>query len=82
MLSDQDIDKLTSVFMTKNDFQELKEEVSAVKEIVQGHSVILDGLAKSFERLDHEYVSMKNQVNRHEKWHHQTAEKVGIKLEV
>lgn len=80
-MDDKDIEKLTSVFVTKNEFNALKEEVSVIKENTQNILVAVDGLAKSFERLDHEYVSMKTQVNRHEKWHHQTAEKIGINLE-
>ena len=73
---------VADISILKNDVKELKEDVGAIKEIVQGHSLALDGLAKSFDKLDNEYVSMKNQVNRHETWHHQVAESAGVKLEV
>ena len=93
MLDDKDIEKLKSVFGTKedltdfrtsvqNEFNKVHYEVDGLRESLQGVISGQDGIAKSFEKLDHEYLGLNDQVIRHEKWHHQTAEKVGIVLEV
>lgn len=66
MLTDQDIEKLTSVFASKQDFKELKEEIDVIKENVPSILVSVDGIGKSFDKLDSEYVALKSQVDRHE----------------
>ncbi len=81
MLTDQDITKLTAVLATKQDVQDLKEELVGLKETVQALSIAVDKLIKAIDDLRQEYIAITSQVNRHEKWLQQIADKVGIKLE-
>jgi len=53
-------------FATKADFYELKEEIDVIKENTQSILVSVDGIGKSFDKLDSEYVALKSQVSRHE----------------
>ena len=57
-----------------------KSEVEAVKSEVK---MVLDRVVRISDKLDDyraEQIGLKRQVNKHEKWHFQTAEKVGIDL--
>ncbi|OHA15246.1 MAG: hypothetical protein A3H57_02485 [Candidatus Taylorbacteria bacterium RIFCSPLOWO2_02_FULL_43_11] len=80
MLTDKDIDKLTSVLATKNDLKELVEDVSSLKEVVQGLTTAVDGLAKVIDDLRIEYSAIKMQLSRHEEWIKEIAKKTGVKL--
>ena len=106
MLDDQDINKLNSVFATKEDFNnlatkkdlsdsqdrmlsllaskqelnEVKNNTEELKELVQGLIISNDSIAKSISDLTLEYAAIKHQINRHEEWIKQIAEKVGLKL--
>lgn len=80
MLNDQDINKLTSVLASKKDVEEIKSGLADLKELVQGLIVASDSIAKSIGELTLEYVAIKHQINRHEEWIKQIAEKVGLKL--
>lgn len=42
---------------------------------------ILDGHTKQLEDIQIEMVAHNSVMNRHEHWHHQTASKLGLKLE-
>jgi len=81
-------------FATKEDFyklatleefdqfrNEVKQEFSSLREVVQALSLAIDKLVKAVEDLSQEYVMITLKVDRHEKWLHQVAEKLGIKLE-
>ncbi|MFA5936375.1 MAG: hypothetical protein WC822_00680 [Candidatus Paceibacterota bacterium] len=80
MLNDQDINKLTSVLASKKDVEEIKSDLKDLKELVQGVIISNDSIAKSIGELTLEYVAIKHQINRHEEWIKQIAEKVGLKL--
>lgn len=80
MLDDKDINKLTSVLASKEDVQEIKSDLGDLKELVQGIIVSNDSIAKSIGDLTLEYSAIKHQINRHEEWIKQIAEKVGLKL--
>jgi hypothetical protein len=41
----------------------------------------LDGIAKRLDTDDAERAAMNNQLDRHDRWHHQTADKLGLKLD-
>ena len=41
---------------------------------------ILDSQAKHIDDNHQELMALVHQVDRHERWHHQTATKVGLKL--
>ncbi len=80
MLNDQDIDRLTSVLASKKDVEEIRGDLGDLKELVQGLIISNDSIAKSIGDLTLEYVAIKHQINRHEEWIKQIAEKVGLKL--
>lgn len=61
--------------------KEVKEEFAALRETIQALTISVDKLAGAVENLRQEYFAIKSQVDRHEKWLHQLAEKLGIKLE-
>jgi hypothetical protein len=95
MLTDQDIQKLSSVFANKQDLAalatkqdlslfsaEIKEEIGSLRETVQGLSVAVDGLAKSVNDLRIEYAAVLSKIDRHERWIKLIAEKIGVHLEV
>jgi predicted nucleic acid-binding Zn-ribbon protein len=82
MLTDQDIDKLTSVLASKNDVKEIRENMADLKELVQGLIISSDNLANAMSNLKVEYAAISTQLSRHELWIKQIAEKVGLKLEV
>ena len=84
MLDDKDIQKLIEVFPTKEesvskeDFESFQEEVR--KSFSDLYSVV-DAYAKKADAYFQEMVMLAHKVDRHEKWLHQVAEKLGIKLE-
>lgn len=80
MLDDKDINKLTAVLASKQDVEEIKGELSSLKELVQGLIVATDSMAKSIDKLVAEYAAISVQLSRHDKWIKQLAEKAGIKL--
>ena len=80
MLDDKDINKLTSVLASKTDVEEIKSDLGDLKELVQGLIISNDSIAKSISDLTLEYAAIKHQINRHEEWIKQIAEKIGIKL--
>jgi uncharacterized coiled-coil DUF342 family protein len=81
MLTNEDVKKLLEVLATKEDIKELKEDMSGLRESVQALTVSVDRLAKAVEDMHQEFVAITAKVDRHEKWLHQIAEKLGIKLE-
>lgn len=80
MLEDIDIDKLTSVLASKIDVMEIKQDLTDLKELVQGLIVVSDSLAKSISDLTLEYAAISTQLSRHDRWIRQIAEKVGLNL--
>jgi uncharacterized protein YoxC len=69
------------VLATKEDVRSLKEDLNGLRESVQALTVAVDKLVATVGKLEQEYVMVINKVDRHEKWFHQIAEKLGIKLE-
>ncbi|OGZ43329.1 MAG: hypothetical protein A2719_05415 [Candidatus Ryanbacteria bacterium RIFCSPHIGHO2_01_FULL_45_22] len=100
MITDQDIEKLQSVFATKTDLSvfatkddikaelvplhqkidDLQQEVDGLRESIQMLSVSIDKLVKSVEDLKQEYSLVVHQLDKHEKWIRQIAEKAGVLL--
>jgi hypothetical protein len=80
MLNDQDVEKLTSVLASKKDVEDIKNDLSDLKELVQGLMVSNDSIAKSIGDLTLEYAAISTQLSRHDKWIKQIAEKVGLNL--
>jgi len=80
MLTDQDINKLTSVLASKKDVEEIKDDLAGLKELVQGLIVASDSIVKSIKDLSLEYAAISSQLSRHDRWIKEIAEKVGLKL--
>jgi len=80
MLEDRDIQKLIDVFATR---EEMKEMVSnlVTKEDFLNLQTAVDAYAKKADAFFQEMVMLSHKVDRHEKWFHQIADKLGIKLE-
>ncbi len=80
MLTDQDIDKLLSVLASKQEVQNLQKDMDNMKELMQGLLSSVDSLAKAINDLKLEYTGIVHQINRHEAWIKQIADKMGITL--
>lgn len=80
MLTDEDIKKLIEVFATREevatklDLEELKKDFTDLQTAV-------DTYAKKADAYFQEMLMLAHKIDRHEKWLHQLAEKIGIKLE-
>jgi len=78
MLTQEDIKKLIDaqkeVFATKDDFENLRKEFSELQNSI-------DSYAKKSDSYFQEMVFLSRKVDRHEKWFHQIADKLGLKLE-
>ena len=82
MLTDNDIDRLTSVLATKYEVQGLTEEIQKINKILGSLTNAIDGLAKVIDNLRVEYAAITTQLTRHEKWILQIAKKAKIKLDL
>jgi hypothetical protein len=61
--------------------REMREDMNGLREMVQALTVAVDRLVFAVEKLSTEYAAVKVQVDRHEKWIQQLAEKLSVKLE-
>jgi hypothetical protein len=80
MLTDEDVRRLIEVFATKEDIKEIAENLVKKEDFVDLQTAI-DAYAGKADSYFQEMVIMSHKVERLEKWLHQVAEKVGIKLE-
>lgn len=82
MLTKEDIKKIIEanreVFPTKEDFENFKQELMVSFSNLQ---TSVDKYANRADDYFKEMVALAHKVDRHEKWIHQIAEKLGIKLE-
>lgn len=82
MLDDKDIQRIIKanreVFATKEDFEDFREEMRKSFSDLQ---TSVDAYAKKADDYFKEMVALSHKVDRHERWLHQIAEKLGIKLE-
>jgi hypothetical protein len=67
MLTNQDIDKLTSLLATKQDIRDLDARTSRLEDLVQGLVLSQDSLAKEVHEMRLEYVGLTHQINRHDR---------------
>ncbi len=74
------IEVKTDIHVLKNDMGEVKEDMAAMKETTQAIFVAIDGLAKSFDTLSHEYVALKHSDDRQNRQIKQLADHVDVKL--
>lgn len=73
-------DELSKIFATKEDLKEALESITTKDDF----SVLMnavDAYAKKADTYFQEMVMLSHKVDRHEKWLHLVAEKLGIKLE-
>ena len=68
-------------FALEEDLKEIKADLRSMREAIQDLTVSIDRLVGAISDLKMEYAAITNQVNRHEKWMHQLADKLGVKLE-
>lgn len=95
MLTDQDIQKLTKVFSTKEDSDKastiLLKEIFSIKKDLESLreenkenfnniTTSIDSYAKKSDMYFQEMLLLANKVDRQEKWIHQLAEKMGVQL--
>ena len=77
MLTPEDIQNLIeaerAVFTTKQDFEELRKDFSAL-------ATSVDSYAKKADAYFQEMVMPSHKVDRHEKWIKQIADKAGVQL--
>ncbi len=82
MLSNNDINRIIvacrSEFVTRVEFQEFKDEMRANFAAL---IAILDGMSKQIAEMKQEMKMINIQLARHERWHHQIAKEIGVKLE-
>ncbi len=82
MLDDQDIQKIIEaqrgVFVTKTDLQNFQDEM---RKDFAGLLASVDGYAKKADGYFQEMLILANKTDRHERWLHQIADKLEIKLE-
>ncbi len=82
MLENEDIKKIIEaqkeVFPTKQDFEYFKGEI---KKDFSDLQISVDSYAKKADNYFQKMVALTHKVDRHEKWFHQVADKLGIKLE-
>lgn len=67
--------------LVQKGLEEVREEVVDLKETVQGLEVSVDGLAKSVDDFRVDHAAVLGILDRHERWHKQVAEEVGVRLE-
>ena len=59
MLEESDIRRLTDVLVSKAEFDELKEDVKDIRDVVHGLVTAVDKIARSIDDLRHEYIAIK-----------------------
>ena len=65
----------------QEEIRDLRQGINGLRESVQALTISVDKLVGAVSDLKTEYTAITNQINRHEKWLHLVAEKLGIKLE-
>jgi hypothetical protein len=80
MLTEQDIERIVAVVATKQEVAEIRDDVKAVRELTGQVLSGLDGIAKAIDDLKMEYAAVKLQLDRHDRWIRELAEKVGLLL--
>ena len=80
MLEDKDIQKLIEILITRDEFNEAISNL-ANKEDIDKLMKAIDGYAKKVDTFAQEMIILAHKVERLEKWVHQIAKKLGMKLE-
>ena len=80
MLEEKDIQKMIAVFVTKKDLESFVTK-NEFREAISGLHSAIDTYAKKVDAYAQEMIMIAHKVDRHEKWLHQIADKLGVKLE-
>ncbi|KKQ96351.1 MAG: hypothetical protein UT42_C0035G0010 [Candidatus Falkowbacteria bacterium GW2011_GWA2_39_24] len=80
MLTNEDVQKLIEVFATRDEVA-TKADLEEIRKDFSDLQVSIDAYAKKADTYFQEMVMLSHKVDRHEKWLHLVAEKLGIKLE-
>ena len=80
MLTDTDVQKLVEVFATRDELKEILETLST-REDFSLLQTSVDIYAGKADKYFQEMLLLANKVDRHEKWLHQIAGKLGVTLE-
>lgn len=62
--------------------RDLESDISALRESINGLATAIDGLVKTIDNLRIEYLAITAQLNRHEQWIKQIAQKAKVELAV
>lgn len=80
MLTNEDIQKLIEVFATREEVA-TKRDLEKIRKDFSDLQTSVDAYAKKADAYFQEMVALTYKVDRLEKWVHQVAEKLNIKLE-
>ncbi len=64
----------------KSDMSDVKDDITGIREVVDSHTVTLDGMAGSLEIMRTELSVSKYRLDRHEGWITKLAQKTKLKL--
>ena len=85
MLEESDIKRLSEVFVTKAEFNARMDEFVTKIDFNERMDLLMtafDKMAISIDDLRYEYIAIKMQLDRHEKWIKEIASKTGVTLSV
>jgi len=80
-LTQEHFDKAINNLATRADVEEIKSEMSAIKEVLALHTNALDQVVKQTKDWNTEMVMVRARLDRHDQWFKKLAEKVNVKLE-
>ena len=84
-LTQQDLEAIQQIVKAElvpihSDVNELKEDITGLREMVQSLTISIDKLVKATESLQQEYSLITSELKLHELWIKQIAEKVGLQI--
>ena len=80
-MADKRFDRIETVVTgTQEGVHALETRIDRVEKLLEGLITGIDKLATSVDNLLLEYVAIKDQLNRHERWIRQIAHKAGVAL--
>ena len=77
-LTKRDIEAITRLLDSR--IHPLAEDVKAIRETVDSHTTTLDTIVKNTEHWKTEAAAIKSELDRHDRWIKEIAQKLRIKL--